>query len=209
MCVIHFTSAHLPLPRFATGGNRKNTGCNELVFSKWWHFHLIGQIRWIGYPGFKPHFCQNSSCLIHLIRRKLLKKTRMEISRKVRESHMLVHGGDRSCRFYLMLNYVDSSVIVKHQCVEISQNLKNNAIRGDSWECIIFVKFHYPEVFNSYKILKPYIKNCNHEELLADNNANDNETNNEWMYGHISLHVKSLIMKYCRYMSNDLPFQST
>ena len=27
--------------------------------------------------------------------------------------------------------------------------LKNNAIPGDSRECIIFVKFQYPQVFNS------------------------------------------------------------
>ena len=29
--------------------------------------------------------------------------------------------------------------------------LKNNAIQGNSWECIIFVKCQYPEVFNSFK----------------------------------------------------------
>ena len=29
--------------------------------------------------------------------------------------------------------------------------LKNNAIRGDSPECIIFVKFEYQEMFNSFK----------------------------------------------------------
>ena len=28
---------------------------------------------------------------------------------------------------------------------------KNSAIQGDSEECIIFVKFQYPEVFNSFK----------------------------------------------------------
>ena len=29
--------------------------------------------------------------------------------------------------------------------------LKNHAIQGDSREYIIFVKFQYPEVFNSFK----------------------------------------------------------
>ena len=31
--------------------------------------------------------------------------------------------------------------------------VKNNAIQGSSQECITFVKFQYPKVFNSYKDL--------------------------------------------------------
>ena len=30
--------------------------------------------KWSGYPGLKPHFCQNSFCWLNLIRRRFLKK---------------------------------------------------------------------------------------------------------------------------------------
>ena len=40
------------------------------------------------------------------------------------------------------------------QTVRINLALKNNAIRGNNQECIIFVKFQYPEVFNSFKDLE-------------------------------------------------------
>ena len=59
MCVIHFTSTHLPLPRFATGGNRKNTGCNELVFFKMMTFSS----NWTKYQGVKEfHMLARVGC---------------------------------------------------------------------------------------------------------------------------------------------------
>ena len=50
-----------------------------------------------------------------------------------------------------MLQLRSSYVIVKHRWIEISQK---NAIRGDSGQCIIFVKIQYPEVFSSLRTFK-------------------------------------------------------